>query len=262
MNKTNLKFVKYSGNGNDFVILDCPPVPVTSELVGLICDRHFGIGADGVLTLTTRDGYDGEMRIFNADGGEAEMCGNGLRCLVTYIDDMATEKKSSYQIKTMNGSYTVVRIGNSFAIEMSEIKDRNLHDISCFNGFLNGFFINTGVPHLVFQAMDIKSIDIKNIAPQYRFHKMFPGGTNVNFVEILDYSRQSAYVRTFERGVEDETYSCGTGLTAAGLALSHWFGWKEDIRLSTKGGQQIVNIGEKVLYWGEVFRCFKGEITI
>lgn len=262
MNKTILKFVKYSGNGNDFVIIDHSPVPVIPSLVTRLCDRHFGIGADGVLTLTSREGCDGEMRIFNADGGEAEMCGNGLRCLATYLDDVSTLKKQSYKIKTMNNTYSVVRSGDSFGIEMSELKDRNLHDLSGFTGFLNSFFINTGVPHLVFQAMDIKSIDMKLIAPKYRFHKMFPGGTNVSFVEILDSSKQSTYVRTYERGVEDETYSCGTGLTACGLALSQWFGWKGEIRLSSKGGQQTVNIGEKVLYSGEVFRCFKGEIEI
>lgn len=259
MSKPTLSFVKYSGNGNDFIIVTRP---VSGELVQKLCNRNFGVGADGVLTLIPKAGTDGEMKIYNADGGEAEMCGNGLRCLATYIDDVAQIKKDSYIIKTMNNTYTVVRMGNSFAIEMSEIKDQNLHDLSQFHDYKKSFFINTGVPHLVFLSHNIKSIDIKKTAPHYRFNSLFPGGTNVSFVEVMDAEKQSAYVRTYERGVEDETHSCGTGLTATGLALAHWLGWKNAIHLTTKGGHQIVNVGSKVLYSGEVFRCFKGEIEL
>lgn len=259
MGSKTLPFAKYSGNGNDFIIVT---EAVTGELVQQLCNRNFGVGADGVLTLTPKEGTDGEMRIYNADGGEAEMCGNGLRCLVTYIDDFSKSKKDSYIIKTMNSLYTVVRAGNSFAIEMSEIKDKNLHDLSGFRDFEKCFFINTGVPHLVFLGSNIKSIDIKKTAPQYRFNSLFPGGTNVSLVEVQDANKQSAYVRTYERGVEDETHSCGTGLTATGLALSEWFGWKNEINLTTKGGLQIVNVGAKILYSGEVTRCFRGEIDL
>lgn len=260
--KQTLSFAKYSGNGNDFVILDHPKIPVTPELVIKLCDRHFGVGADGVLTLTTRDGHDGEMRIYNSDGGEAEMCGNGLRCLGTYLDDVASVKKDSYRIRTMNSSYTVSREGKAIAIEMSELKDKNKHDLTEFREYEKKFFINTGVPHLVFLGRDIKRIHIKVTAPQYRFNKLFPGGTNVNFVEVLDPATQTAYVRTYERGVEDETHSCGTGLTAVGMALADWFGWKGAITLMTKGGRQQVNVGEKVYYSGDVTRCFTGEYPL
>lgn len=262
MEKTLLPFAKYSGNGNDFVIISEPRVMLTPELVKRLCDRHFGVGADGVLTLTAAENFDGEMRIFNADGGEAEMCGNGLRCLVTYLDDEAKYKKNTYRIKTMNNSYIVLRQRNTFAIEMSEIKDKNAHDLSHFDEFEKMFFINTGVPHLVFLTKYVKAIDIKATAPKYRFNSMFPGGTNVSFVEVSDPIQQTAYVRTYERGVEDETYSCGTGLTACGLALSHWFGWRGDIKLSTLGGDQTIQMGSKVFYSGEVTRCFKGEVSV
>ena len=260
MNSNKLPFVKYSGNGNDFVILDKPKTKITAELVQRLCSRHFGVGADGVLTLTEATGVDGEMRIYNADGGEAEMCGNGIRCLVTYLDDHRTDKKNEYKIKTMNAVYTVYRQNGAFAIEMSEIKDQNKYDLSKFNEFEKAFYINTGVPHLVFLDKDIKSIDIKKVAPPYRFHSMFPGGTNVSLVEVM--SEKKSYVRTYERGVEDETHSCGTGLTACGLALSHWFGWKGEIQLSTLGGKQIVNVGNKVFYSGEVTHCFSGEMKL
>lgn len=259
--KTKIKFQKYSGNGNDFVILNNPSFSLTSDLIRTLCDRHFGVGADGVLLVTPQDDYDARMQIFNADGGEAEMCGNGLRCLVTYLDNENNHAKKTYKIKTMNGSYEVANRNGAFAIEMSEIKDKNLYDLSSFNEFNRVFFVNTGVPHLVFLVNDIKRIDIKSRAPQYRFHKIFPNGTNVSFLEILD-GNQTAYVRTYERGVENETYSCGTGLTACGLALNAWNSWTGDITLKTLGGTQRVHIGEKVYYSGEVKFCFSGEFPL
>lgn len=235
---------------------------MSPELVQKLCNRHFGVGADGVLTVTEVDGFDGEMRIFNADGGEAEMCGNGLRCVATYLDDVGEVKKNTYRIKTMNNNYLVIRQGNGFAIRMSEIKDQNLHDLSGFKEFQKSFFVNTGVPHLVFLGRNIKELDIKKVAAPYRFNPMFSGGTNVSFVEVLGTGNQLAYVRTYERGVEDETFSCGTGLTATGLALAHWFGWNGSIQLTTLGGKHTIEIGQNVLFSGEVTCCFKGEASI
>lgn len=255
-------FVKYSGNGNDFLIIDESTAPsLTSQQIQHLCDRHFGVGADGVLLLGKAAGVDGTMRIFNADGGEAEMCGNGLRCLATYIDRQATHKKDKYLIRTMNHTYEVGKRNGSFAIQMSEIKDIGTHDLSIFTDFEKKFFVNTGVPHLVLLGKEVRDIDIKKTAPFYRHHKMFPRGTNVSFVELLP-GTQSAYVRTFERGVEDETHSCGTGLTAVGIALSHWFGWKGDIHLQTLGGKQTVSVDKNVYYSGEVTFCFSGEADL
>lgn len=260
--KTPLFFVKYSGNGNDFIILNRPTTPISSRAIIKMCDRFFGIGADGVLILTDSPHHDGRMQIFNADGGEAEMCANGLRCLVTYVNELSEIKKSSYQIQTMNAVYTVEKKGSSFAIEMSEIKDKNLYDFSELHEFENWFYVNTGVPHLVFLVSDAKSIDIKKVAPKYRRHAVFPNGTNVSFVQAVDLRNKTAYVRTFERGVEDETHSCGTGLTASALALEHWFGWKGEVHLETKGGSQKVSLGQKVYYSGEVEFCFSGEFPL
>lgn len=259
MNKT-LSFTKVSGNGNDFIILN-GPVSLSAQEVQKMCDRHFGIGADGILLLSEEPGYDGRMQIFNADGGEAEMCGNGIRCITTYLDHKSAMKKDSYKIKTMNGAYEVTRQGDTFAVEMSEIKDKNTYDLTSFNEFNRSFYINTGVPHLVFEVHEAKRIDIRSRAPQYRFHKMFPNGTNVSFLQVLE-GHQTAYVRTYERGVEDETFSCGTGLTACGMALNHWYGWKGDITLKTLGGTQHITIGDKVFYSGEVKFCFQGEFTL
>ena len=255
-------FVKYSGNGNDFLIMDeALASSLTPENIQRLCNRHFGIGADGILILGKAQGVDGTMRIFNADGGEAEMCGNGLRCLATYIDKIAGTKKEKYLIRTMNHTYEVGKKNNAFAIQMSEIKDVNAFDLSVFTGFEKTFFVNTGVPHLVLLGKNVKDIDIKKTAPFYRHHKMFPRGTNVSFVELLP-GNQSAYVRTYERGVEDETHSCGTGLTAVGIALSNWFGWKGDIHLHTLGGKQTVSVDKDVYYSGEVTFCFSGEAEL
>lgn len=258
---TTLNFSKYSGNGNDFIILEENPA-LTKEAVIKLCHRHFGVGADGVITIGKSEKADARMRIYNADGGEAEMCGNGLRCLVTYLDDHSKEKKDSYVIETMNALYPVVRKGKSFALEMSEIKDKNLHDLSGFKDYVQSFYINTGVPHLVFLTADVKHIDIKKAGSYYRYHSLFPKGTNVTFVEVRDTDTKTAFARTYERGVEDETFSCGTGLTATALALNHWFKWQGDINLKTKGGNQVVSIGEKVFYSGEVNACFQGVVEL
>jgi diaminopimelate epimerase len=257
----NTPFVKYSGNGNDFIIMN-DQVKLTKESIIRLCDRHFGIGADGLITLGSSTKADACMRIFNADGGEAEMCGNGLRCLATYVDKLSSPKKDSYLIETMNAVYPVIRKGKSFALEMTEIKDQNLHDLSSFKDYANSFYINTGVPHLVFLTQDVQKIDIKKVGSYYRYHSLFPKGTNVTFVEVLDSDSKKAYARTFERGVEDETHSCGTGLTATALALSHWLKWQGDIQLQTKGGHQVVSIGEKVFYSGEVTESFQGEVSL
>lgn len=259
--KNNISFTKYSGNGNDFIILDHPKEMLTPTQISRMCDRHFGVGADGVLVLTSADDADGRMQIFNSDGGEAEMCGNGIRCLTTFLDNKNNHAKDAYILKTMNGSYTVNRTNGEFAVEMSEIKDKNIYDLSSFNEFTRSFFVNTGVPHLVFLVPEAKRIDIKSRAPQYRFHRMFPKGANVSFVEILE-GNQTAYVRTYERGVEDETFSCGTGLTACGLALNHWNNWSGVITLKTLGGTQKITIGDKILYSGEVKFCFAGEFEL
>lgn len=157
---SKISFVKYSGNGNDFVILKDDVILSEKDIIHL-CDRHFGVGADGVMTLGKSDKGDARMRIFNADGGEAEMCGNGLRCLATYFDTVASEKKDSYLIETMNALYPVFRKGQSFALEMTEIKEQELYDLSEFKNYLKSFYINTGVPHLVFLTKDAKAIDVK-----------------------------------------------------------------------------------------------------
>lgn len=238
-----------------------PERDLSAFIIEKMCDRHFGIGADGVLYLLKSDKADARMRIFNSDGGEAEMCANGLRALVHYWNSLQENKKPSYKIETMNGIYEVFCSNGRVQIEMSEISQENLYPAPELHSFEKSFFINTGVPHLVLLGPN-KDIAIKELGSQYRFHKNFPKGTNVNFVEVKSNDDQEAYVRTYERGVEDETFSCGTGLTATALALSHWFGWKGVIKLSNKGGNQEVVVDKKVLYSGDITFCFQGEYIL
>jgi diaminopimelate epimerase len=255
-----MNFSKYSGNGNDFIILDHPDVIPNSQQIQKMCDRNFGIGADGVLIYTSEPHLDGRMRIFNADGGEAEMCANGLRCLFTYLDGQATTKKQRYTLATMNGVYSACKRDHKFAVEMCEVKDKNLAVIPP-HPFEKAFTVNTGVPHLIFLGKKIRELDFIQTVRPFRYHPNFPKGTNVSLVEVLP-EEKSAYVRTYERGVEDETFSCGTGLTASALALSHWLGWQGDITLFTKGGKQMVQVGDHILYSGEVTFCFKGAYPL
>lgn len=257
-----IPFKKFSGNGNDFVLLDHPKEKLTPDIIKKLCDRRFGIGADGVLVLTSKEGFDGEMRIFNSDGSEAEMCANGLRSLVTYLDSRKTEKKNSYLIKTPNAKYEVLNKEGKFAIEMAEIKEIGLYDLSRLNLSTQTYFVNTGVPHLVLLKKDVDALDIKKEGAYFRYHDLFPKGTNVNFVEILNEKNKLVKVRTYERGVEDETYSCGTGLVATALALKKWFSWSGKITLKTLGGEQVVSLGENVLYSGEVQFCFEGDFLL
>ncbi|HLT21834.1 MAG TPA: diaminopimelate epimerase [Bacteriovoracaceae bacterium] len=257
MNKT--RFYKYSGNGNDFILIKEKDFNWSQEKIEALCHRQFGIGADGVVVVGVAEGADASMRIFNSDGREAEMCGNGLRCLVHFLYDHV-ERKDEYRIKTMKTTFSVEQKKGKFLIEMSVADDINKYDLSLFSDFPQAFFIDTGVPHLCFLVSDAKSIDIKKVAPFYRHHSMFPNGTNVNFIEVIDEENQKAYVRTFERGVEDETFSCGTGVTACAHTLNHFLGWKDDIHIENRGGKHLVEFGEKVKFSGVETFVFQGEV--
>lgn len=257
MNK--IPFYKYSGNGNDFILVQEENFQWDRERIEALCHRQFGIGADGVVVVGKAAGYDATMRIFNSDGREAEMCGNGLRCLAHYLYDHV-EKKDQYRIKTMKASFEVEQIDGKIFIEMSVRDDEGKYDLTLFTDFPRSFFIDTGVPHLCFLVNDVKSIAIKAVAPFYRHHPIFPNGTNVNFIEVIDEKNQKAYVRTFERGVEDETFSCGTGVTACAHTLNHFLKWRGDIHLENRGGSHLIEYGDKVKFSGKEIFVFKGEV--
>jgi diaminopimelate epimerase len=238
-----ISFTKMVASGNDFVVIERSQNPAINNpriLARSICDRKFGVGADGLLLLEKSKIADVRMRIFNPDGSEAEMCGNGARCSVLYVGRRNTK------LETKAGIIQSQLKGNSVKIKLTEPKDLKLNlPIKVNNRTLQVNFINTGVPHTVIFVADLDKIDVINLGRQIRFHKRFaPQGTNVDFVEAL--SNKSIKIRTYERGVEDETLACGTGIVASALITNY-----QKINVHTKSGEILKVYFDKI---GDKFR--------
>ncbi len=257
-----LQFTKLSGNGNDFVLLEKPGVDLTPELIQKLCDRHFGIGADGVLVADSSSEADVRMTIYNSDGTCADMCANGARSLGEYFHKkMANPKRENYTIQTAKSIYPILLKNNSFALQMTEKKEVEKYDLSFIEApfIKRKFFVNTGVPHVVLEVDNVEEVDLLTWGKMIRFHETFPNGTNVNFFHKLP-GAQACRVRTYERGVENETFSCGTGLTAVAWACNNFYAWKNEMKFHTKGGLHTLTLNEKdeMFLQGEVTWCFEG----
>lgn len=203
-------------SGNDFVILDSRfSILDSRKLVRQICDRKFGIGADGVLVLAKSRVADVRMRIFNADGSEAEMCGNGARCVALY------RASRQLTIETKAGIIQAQVKDAGVKIKLTDPKGLKLDlPIKINNRTLRVNFINTGVPHAVIFSHGLDKIDVFDLGRLIRKHQKFaPSGTNADFVEVL--SNNTIKIRTYERGVEDETLACGTGAVACALITAY-----------------------------------------
>jgi diaminopimelate epimerase len=217
-----LRFTKMNGAGNDFVMLDnrTGDLRLRPEQIVQICDRHRGIGADGILLLEKgSNGADFRMRYYNRDGGEAEMCGNGARCFARFVSKVAGARdKVSFQ--TPAGVIGAELHGDSVTLHMSDPKDLQLSIELVADGKKERVhFINSGVPHVVVPVSKVKDVDVRRRGEAIRRHEMFsPKGANVNFIEKR--GAQKIAVRTFERGVEDETLACGTGVVASALIFA------------------------------------------
>jgi diaminopimelate epimerase len=235
-------FSKYVGSGNDFILVDNRDLsfPIDNHLfISKLCHRQFGIGADGVILLENSKTADYKMRIFNADGSEAEMCGNGIRCFFKFINECGGDK-ASYLIETKEAKIQIKQDENSTEIKVSMQEPIDLlwnKDLKIDSEILKIHHINTGVPHTVIFTDEIQDEDIKIKAPKIRYHENFPKGTNVNFASISGESQVT--IRTYERGVEDETLSCGTGATAAAIAAAFIYNLKLPIRVKTKSGEEL-----------------------
>ncbi|GAB3556644.1 diaminopimelate epimerase [Spirosoma fluminis] len=257
-----MNFSKYQGTGNDFVLIDdrAGEFPATDQrLVEQLCHRRFGVGADGLILLQTDPDYDFRMVYFNADGAEGSMCGNGGRCIVRFAHDLGIFGTHTRFI-AVDGEHAAEVNEHGISLKMSDvtgIEDRN--DLT---------FLNTGSPHVVRFADDLESLDVMAEGRSIRYSSEFqPGGTNVNFVQVV--GGNTLFVRTYERGVEDETYSCGTGVTAAALVASQQLGLPSPVSIRTLGGnlQVAFTVQETggfsdVYLIGPAAYVFGGEVTI
>lgn len=258
-----LHFFKYQGTGNDFVILDnrVPSLnPADESLIAHLCDRRFGIGADGLMLLEMERGVDFRMRYFNADGREGSMCGNGGRCLVAFAHHLGLVS-GHCRFMAVDGLHEAhVAAPDWIELKMTEVKE-----VKSAEGY---YFLDTGSPHYVSFVDDIKGVDVAEEGKVIRWSEEFqPGGTNVNFVEQ---TKEGIKVATFERGVEAETLSCGTGVTAAALCLSLEQGkeGENEVPIDTRGGKLEVKFTRHGTEFTDIWLCgpaklvFEGNINI
>lgn len=216
-----LSFTKMNGAGNDFILLDNRNLDRTlsRETIAHLCDRHRGIGADGLLAVEPAEGSaDFRMRYHNSDGGEAEMCGNGARCFARYCARLLGPAQTSVSFETQAGLIRADLLENDHVeLAMSDPTDHREPAFLPVNGSeLEVHFLNTGVPHAVVFVENLETTDVHRLGAALRYHDAFaPRGTNANFVQVE--SPGELLIRTYERGVEAETLACGTGVVASAL---------------------------------------------
>ncbi len=250
---------KYQGTGNDFVILDNrkKEFPVEKKIIRNICNRRFGIGADGFMLLEDDKKADFYMNYFNADGNESTMCGNGGRCLVRFAHDLKIISKNT-SFNAVDGSHTATVFTDKITLGMTNVEKTE--------AYAQHYFLNTGSPHHVEFVENIKNFDVFTNGKRIRngIHYL-KEGTNVNFVEKI--AENTLFVRTYERGVENETYSCGTGVTAAAIAAFKKRITSDQVIIHTLGGILEVQFQEEndqfidVKLTGPAQFVFKGEIN-
>ncbi|MCK4459990.1 MAG: diaminopimelate epimerase [Methanosarcinales archaeon] len=254
-----IKFTKLHGNGNDFILIDeyqNEIVKDKAEFAATYCDRRFGIGADGVLFLSKSDCADIRMQLFQPDRSEAEMCGNGIRCLAKYaIDEGYITGTGSFAIETIVGVLTVDLDGEWIKVDMGTPEWGGVHEI---NGY-EVHSVNTGVPHAVI-FVDDTEIAIDEIAPKIRYAPVFPEGANVNFVKVK--SGSEITIRTYERGVEAETLSCGTGAVASAYVARRLGRTGDRVVVRTAGGSLCISFAADGVAFmaGGAVRVYDGVI--
>jgi diaminopimelate epimerase len=258
-----LTFHKYQGTGNDFVILDNRDERyngLTNEQVRFLCDRRFGIGADGLMLLNNAAGYDFEMKYYNADGRPSSMCGNGGRCLV----------KFAYNIGIRKNKYAFIAVDGPHEAEIDDdgTVSLKMKDVDGIKDYHGDFILDTGSPHYVKMIEDVMTYDVLKKGKDIRNSNAFAkDGINVNFVQQKN--DDEIIVRTFERGVEDETLSCGTGVTASALVCYHNERGYNDVTVYTRGGKITVeydkvddNAFRNIWLCGPAEKVFEGTVTL
>lgn len=253
-----IQFVKYQGTGNDFIIIDARiSMPDHLDVAGL-CHRRFGIGADGLMLLRNAPGYDFEMVYYNSDGNLSSMCGNGGRCIARFAHSLGLGQNGRLRFIAVDGPHDAVVEGDQVALGMIPVKDWQQR-----SG--NVVVMNTGSPHYVhFTERDPKEFNLTAFAHEIRYNDEFSAaGINVNLVQVTGPGQLS--MRTYERGVEDETYSCGTGVTAAALSHAILHGSASPVSISTPGGQLEVHFERSaggfsgVILKGPALEVFSGS---
>lgn len=255
-----IRISKFHGAGNDFLIIEENDYPtlLTSSVISKLCNRYKGVGADGLIIIRSAEKYDFEMQYFNADGLPSEMCGNGARCAVAYF---AVKKKNQNKIVFLasDGEHKgeiLKSKGNTWQIKISlniSVQTKKLKDAS--------YFVNTGVPHNVRIVDELSEKDVFNEGREYRNHEMFGAeGANINFVSI---EQNQNNIRTYERGVENETLACGTGVAAAALVLHEYYDKPWPISFSAIGGKLLLDMKNEILFLtGPAQKVFETIINI
>lgn len=282
-----IKFTKMQGLGNDFICMNYEDVYKYNLKIfsKFICDRHFGIGADGLILIGTSKIADCKMRIFNNDGTEAEMCGNGIRCLAKYIYEKNIIKKEKIRIETLAGikeveykleNQKIMALNVNMGIPQLDINKLPIYIPNSYKykerkckilikvqdkEFL-GLFLTVGNPHTVIEIKDIKNFEVTKYGKLVENHKYFPKKTNVEFVEIVN--ENNIKLRVWERGV-GETFACGTGAVAAAYAMYIENKIKNNVVVELEGGKLNISIDEKtneVYMEGPAVNIFNGEIDL
>lgn len=257
-----IKFSKYHGAGNDFVIIDNREgkISLSPEEIAKLCHRQFGIGADGLMLLEQDETTDFRMRYFNSDGYEGTMCGNGGRCISLFANRLGIFSDKT-QFNGIDGEHQAVKISdNTYRLKMIDVNEVVIED--------DNYIIDTGSLHLVQFVNDVDKVDVANQGRLIRntFGKQ-PKGVNVNFAH---FTPDGIKIRTFERGVEAETLACGTGAVATAIASNHWYNEdKKSYTLFARGGNLIVSFDRisknqyhNIWLQGPVAHVFDGVIEV
>jgi len=264
----DMKFYKMSGSGNDFVLLDNRDGRLPSELSQLVqklCHRRNGIGADGVLLIEKSAKADFRMRYLNADGGEVAFCGNGGRCIAWFAHSIGAAE-ISMTFEAGDGLHKAEVTDSRVKLQMREPRDFDLRFLLQLDdrGFAASF-ADTGVPHVVIPVAGVDDFPVVETGRKIRHHEKYqPAGTNANFIEVMD--RHHLKIRTYERGVEDETLACGTGSTAAAVISARLGMTESPVECLTRGGETLTihfkldgETASDVFLEGQVQLVFQGE---
>lgn len=234
-----VRFSKVSGAGNDFVIIDNREniIPEDSaNFIEKVCARRVSVGADGMLLVENSDVADFKMRYFNSDGGEVETCGNGARCIARFAHDEKIVPSNEMTFETRAGVYEAQVMKETVKLHVGNAVDMRLNfPLKLSDGEHTVSFVNSGVPHVVFFVDDLEDTDVVKLGSETRYHDDFkPAGTNANFIKMR--SAEALDIRTYERGVEDETLACGTGCIASAIASAALGNAASPVIAYTRGG--------------------------